>query len=65
MSASVENFLPLIQCAALVAVHNVIFFDQTKSTFFCNWVEGARLLDKGPFNLKFGVRVFQVPGMEA
>ena len=65
MSASVEYFLPLIQCAALVVVHNVVFFDETKSTFLCDWVEGACLLDKVPFNLKISVGVFQVPGMEA
>ena len=64
MSASVEYFLPLIQCAALVVVHNVVFFDETKSTFLCDWVEGACLLNKVPFNLKGGVRIFQVPGME-
>jgi hypothetical protein len=66
MSASVEYFLPLIQCAALVVLHNVVFFDETKSTFLCGWVECACLLDKVLFNLKihaFGV--FQVPDMEA
>ena len=44
------------------SVHNVVFFSQTKSTFLCNWVEGACLLDK--VNLKVVVRIFQVPGME-
>ena len=57
MSASVEDFLPLVQGAAVMVVHNVVFFFQAFSAFFRYWVKNSGPFNKIPINIKIGSKI--------